>query len=119
MSIVSEYLDEHKEVLLRDNLGSNKLWLVNEHMRKFIVDRAEAFANCIGDTRCVAISIRARGRDDRAIQMRGEHTHLWVPSFLIGILGILFASPARGDFGDAHSEVVGILRFRYYCWRQQ
>jgi hypothetical protein len=51
--------------------------------------------------------------------MRGEHTHLWVPSFLIGILGILFASPARGDFGDAHSEVVGILRFRYYCWRQQ
>jgi hypothetical protein len=36
MSIVSEYLDEHKEVLLRDNPGHNKSWLANEHMRKFI-----------------------------------------------------------------------------------
>jgi hypothetical protein len=36
MSIVSEYLDEHKEMLLRDNLGQNELWLPNEHMRKFI-----------------------------------------------------------------------------------
>jgi hypothetical protein len=36
MSIVSEYLDEHKEMLLRDNTGRNELWLVNEHMRKFI-----------------------------------------------------------------------------------
>jgi hypothetical protein len=34
--IVSEYLDEHKEVLLRDNVGRNKSLLVNEHMRKFI-----------------------------------------------------------------------------------
>jgi hypothetical protein len=36
MFIVSEYLDEHKEMLLRDNPGSNELWLANEHMRKFI-----------------------------------------------------------------------------------
>jgi hypothetical protein len=36
MSIVSEYLDEHKEVLLRDNHGLNESWLANEHMRKFI-----------------------------------------------------------------------------------
>jgi hypothetical protein len=36
MSIVSEYLDEHKEVLLRYNHGRNKSWLANEHMRKFI-----------------------------------------------------------------------------------
>jgi hypothetical protein len=36
MSIVSEYLDEHKEMLLRDNPGQNELWLANEHMRKFI-----------------------------------------------------------------------------------
>jgi hypothetical protein len=36
MSIVSEYLDEHKEVLLRDNPGCNESWLANEHMRKFI-----------------------------------------------------------------------------------
>jgi hypothetical protein len=36
MSIVPEYLDEHKEMLLRDNPGQNKLWLANEHMRKFI-----------------------------------------------------------------------------------
>jgi hypothetical protein len=35
MSIVSEYLDEHK-VLLRDNFGHNESWLANEHMRKFI-----------------------------------------------------------------------------------
>jgi hypothetical protein len=35
MSIVSEYLDEHKEVLLRDNPGGNESWLANEHMRKF------------------------------------------------------------------------------------
>jgi hypothetical protein len=36
MSIVSEYLDEHKEVLLRDNHRRNESWLANEHMRKFI-----------------------------------------------------------------------------------
>jgi hypothetical protein len=36
MSIVSEYLDEHKEVLLRENPGRNESWLANEHMRKFI-----------------------------------------------------------------------------------
>jgi hypothetical protein len=36
MSIVSKYLDEHKEVLLRDNPGRNESWLANEHMRKFI-----------------------------------------------------------------------------------
>jgi hypothetical protein len=36
MSIVSEYLNEHKEVLLRDNLRFNESWLANEHMRKFI-----------------------------------------------------------------------------------
>jgi hypothetical protein len=36
MSIVSEYLDEYKEMLLRDNPGRNELWLANEHMRKFI-----------------------------------------------------------------------------------
>jgi hypothetical protein len=36
MSILSEYLDEHKEVLLRDNPGSNESWLANEHMKKFI-----------------------------------------------------------------------------------
>jgi hypothetical protein len=36
MSIMSEYLDEHKEMLLRDNPGQNELWFANEHMRKFI-----------------------------------------------------------------------------------
>jgi hypothetical protein len=36
MSIVSEYLDEHKEVLLRDNPGRNESWLGNEYIRKFI-----------------------------------------------------------------------------------
>jgi hypothetical protein len=36
MSIVPEYSDEHKEVLLRDNPGCNESWLANEHMRKFI-----------------------------------------------------------------------------------
>jgi hypothetical protein len=36
ITIVSEYLDEHKEMLLRDNPSRNKLWLANEHMRKFI-----------------------------------------------------------------------------------
>jgi hypothetical protein len=36
MSIVSEHLDEHKEVLLRDNHGHNESWLANKHMRKFI-----------------------------------------------------------------------------------
>jgi hypothetical protein len=36
MSIVFEYLDEHKEMLLRDNPSQNELWLANEHMRKFI-----------------------------------------------------------------------------------
>jgi hypothetical protein len=37
MYIVSEYLDEYKEVLLRDNPVCNESWLANEHMRKFIV----------------------------------------------------------------------------------
>ena len=36
MSVVSKYLDAHKEVLLRDNLDHNKSWLANERMRKFI-----------------------------------------------------------------------------------
>jgi hypothetical protein len=36
MYIVSEYLDEHKEVLLRDNSRRNESWLSNEHIRKFI-----------------------------------------------------------------------------------
>jgi hypothetical protein len=36
MSIVSEYFNEHKEVLLRDNPGRNESWLANERMRKFI-----------------------------------------------------------------------------------
>jgi hypothetical protein len=36
MSIVFEYFDEHKEVLLRDNPGRNESWLANEPMRKFI-----------------------------------------------------------------------------------
>jgi hypothetical protein len=36
MSIISEHFDEYKEVLLRDNPGSNESWLANEHMKKFI-----------------------------------------------------------------------------------
>jgi hypothetical protein len=36
MSIVFEYLDEHKEVFLRNNLEPNESWLADEHMRKFI-----------------------------------------------------------------------------------
>jgi hypothetical protein len=35
MSIVSKYLNEHKEVLLRANPGHNESWLANEHMGKF------------------------------------------------------------------------------------
>jgi hypothetical protein len=34
MTIVFEYLDEHKEMLLIDNLGHNKSWLANENMKK-------------------------------------------------------------------------------------
>jgi hypothetical protein len=36
MSIVFEYSDEHKEVLLRDNPGHNESWLANKHVGKFI-----------------------------------------------------------------------------------
>jgi hypothetical protein len=36
MSIVSEYFDEHVEVLLRDNPDCNESWLASEHTRKFI-----------------------------------------------------------------------------------
>jgi hypothetical protein len=36
MSIVFEYLVEHKVVLLRDNPGHNESWLANKNMRKFI-----------------------------------------------------------------------------------
>jgi hypothetical protein len=36
MPIVFEYLDEHKEMLLRYNPSRNELLLPNEHMRKFI-----------------------------------------------------------------------------------
>jgi hypothetical protein len=35
-SILLDYLDEHKEILLIDNPGHNESWLANEHMRKFI-----------------------------------------------------------------------------------
>jgi hypothetical protein len=34
MSIVSEYLNEHKEVMLRDSPRHNESWLANEHMKK-------------------------------------------------------------------------------------
>jgi hypothetical protein len=36
MFVVSEYLDEHKEVFLSDNPRHNESLLENEHMRKFI-----------------------------------------------------------------------------------
>jgi hypothetical protein len=36
MPIVSEYLDEHKDVLLRDNPRCSESWLANEHTRKSI-----------------------------------------------------------------------------------
>jgi hypothetical protein len=36
MSIMYEYFDEHKEVLLRDTPRRNESWLGNEHTRKFI-----------------------------------------------------------------------------------
>jgi hypothetical protein len=36
MPIVSEYLDEHKEVLHRFNPRHNESWLANKHLRKFI-----------------------------------------------------------------------------------
>jgi hypothetical protein len=36
MPIVYEYLDQHKEVLLIENLGHNESWLATKHMRKFI-----------------------------------------------------------------------------------
>jgi hypothetical protein len=36
VSIVSVYLDENKEVLLRDNPRHNESWLANKHTRKFI-----------------------------------------------------------------------------------
>jgi hypothetical protein len=45
MSIVSEYLDEHKEVLLRDNHGRNESWLANEHIKKSLADCRIRFLN--------------------------------------------------------------------------
>jgi hypothetical protein len=36
MSIVSKYLDEHKEMLLKDNPRRNESRLANEHMKEFI-----------------------------------------------------------------------------------
>jgi hypothetical protein len=36
MSIVSEYLDEYKKLLLRDNPRGNESFLASEHMRKSI-----------------------------------------------------------------------------------
>jgi hypothetical protein len=55
MSIVSEYLDEHKEMLLRDNPRHNESWLANEHMRKFtgwLRDQISQSSNtCISSTR--------------------------------------------------------------------
>jgi hypothetical protein len=45
MSIVSEYLDEHKEVLLRDNPRHNESWLANEYMRNFVGRSEIGFLN--------------------------------------------------------------------------
>jgi hypothetical protein len=45
MSIVSEYLDEHKEVLLRDNPERIESWLANEHMRKLLAGSEIGFLN--------------------------------------------------------------------------
>jgi hypothetical protein len=35
MPIVFEYLNEHNEMLFRDNPECNESWLINKHMRKF------------------------------------------------------------------------------------
>jgi hypothetical protein len=55
MSIMSEYLNEHKEMLLRDNPRHNESWLANEHMRKFtgwLRDQISQSSNtCISSTR--------------------------------------------------------------------
>jgi hypothetical protein len=45
ISIVSEYLDEHKEVLLRDNPRRNESWLENKHMRNSPADFGIGFLN--------------------------------------------------------------------------
>jgi hypothetical protein len=45
MSIMSEYLDEHKEVLLRENPGCNESRLANEHMRKSLASFGIGFHN--------------------------------------------------------------------------
>jgi hypothetical protein len=45
MSIVSEYLNEHKEVLLRDNPRHNESWLANEHMRNSLAGSGIRFLN--------------------------------------------------------------------------
>jgi hypothetical protein len=45
MSIVSEYLHEHKEVLLIDNPGRNESWLANEHMENLLAGSEIRFLN--------------------------------------------------------------------------
>jgi hypothetical protein len=61
MSIVSEYFDEHKEVLLRDNTGCNESWLANEHMRKSIGWLRDRISHSSDTKTCEYLKKLARG----------------------------------------------------------
>jgi hypothetical protein len=61
MSIVSEYFDEYKEVLLRDNPGRNESWLANEHMRKFIGWLRDRISHSSDTQTCEYQKMLARG----------------------------------------------------------
>jgi hypothetical protein len=75
MSIVSEYLDEHKEVLLRDNPGHNGSLLVNEHMRKFISWLQDRISQSSDTQTSVSLKKLARGPIFTVVTIQGYDIH--------------------------------------------
>jgi pyridoxine/pyridoxamine 5'-phosphate oxidase len=75
MSIMFEYLDEHKEVLLRDNLGCNELWLANEHMKKFIGWLRDRISHSSDTQTSVSLKKLARGPIFTVVTYQGYDTN--------------------------------------------
>jgi hypothetical protein len=60
MPTVSEYLDEHKELLHGDNPRCNESWLANEHVRKFIQSLRDHISQSSDTQKSVSLKKLAR-----------------------------------------------------------
>jgi hypothetical protein len=75
MSFMSKYLDEHKEVLIRDNPRCNESWLANEHMKKFIGWLRDRISHSLDTQTSVSLKKLARGPIFTVVTYQGYDTN--------------------------------------------